>query len=68
MPPMECRIDTGTIQKVVYTLKQIDVRGYDSMDRLVGLVMLFENCLQNAVPVSVEPAPGEEAQPDGKGD
>ena len=36
------------ITRTVFTLKQIDVRGYDSMDRLVGLVMMFENILDQA--------------------
>ena len=31
------------IDSVVSTLKQIDVRGFDSMDRLVGLVLFFKN-------------------------
>lgn len=29
------------LNSVVSTLKQIDVRGFDSMDRLVGLVLFF---------------------------
>ena len=29
------------IASVISTLKQIDVRGFDSMDRLVGLVLFF---------------------------
>ena len=33
------------IVKVIETLKGIDVRGFDSMDKLVGLVMLFTNVL-----------------------
>lgn len=31
------------LNSVVSTLKQIDVRGFDSMDRLVGLVLFFKN-------------------------
>lgn len=31
------------LNDVVVTLKQIDVRGFDSMDRLVALVAFFEN-------------------------
>lgn len=31
---------------IISTLKEIKVRGFDSMDRLVGLVMFFENKLQ----------------------
>ncbi len=33
------------IQSIILTLKNIDVRGFDSMNRLVGLVMFFENIL-----------------------
>lgn len=29
------------LDSVISTLKSIDVRGFDSMDRLVGLVMFF---------------------------
>lgn len=63
---MECRIDAGIVQKVVHTLKLIDVRGYDSMDRLVGLVMLFEDYLRSATPIEqgagAEPASPTERQ------
>ena len=31
------------IDSVISTLKSIDVRGFDSMDRLVGLVLFFNN-------------------------
>ncbi len=40
-------MDENMIMRVIATLKEIDVRGFDSMNRLVGLVMLFENVLQN---------------------
>ena len=30
------------IDSVISTLKEIDVRGFDSMDRLVGLVLFFK--------------------------
>lgn len=40
-------IDETMIMRVIATLKEIDVRGFDSMNRLVGLVMLFENVLQS---------------------
>ena len=30
------------LSNVVATIKQLDVRGFDSMDRLVGLVAFFE--------------------------
>ena len=31
------------IDSVISTLKEIDVRGFESMDRLVGLVLFFKN-------------------------
>ena len=34
------------ISAIISTLKEIKVRGFDSMDRLVGLVIFFENKLQ----------------------
>ena len=34
------------VSAIISTLKKIKVRGFDSMDRLVGLVILFENKLQ----------------------
>lgn len=42
---MEHKISNDVIISVLRTLKQIDVRGFDSMNRLVGLVMLFEGIL-----------------------
>ena len=46
---MEFRFSAETLQSIIFTLKSIDVRGYDSMDRLVGLVMLFERVLNTPV-------------------
>lgn len=40
-------IDDVMIGNVIITLKELDVRGFDSMNRLVSLVMLFENILQS---------------------
>ena len=36
------------IVRIINTLKQIDARGYESMDRLVGLVMLLESVIRQA--------------------
>lgn len=46
-------ISDEMIYKIINTLKEIDVRGFDSMNRLVGLVMFFENIL-NAPPDNTE--------------
>ena len=43
-------IDSNTVFSVIKTLKELDVRGYDSMNRLVGLVMLFESILNAPLP------------------
>jgi hypothetical protein len=36
------------IQRIIFTLKQLDVRGYDSMDKLVGVVSLLEKIVEQA--------------------
>lgn len=36
------------IVRIINTLKKMDVRGYESMDMLVGLVNLFENVIERA--------------------
>ena len=58
---MEVRVNAQLIQQIINTLKGIKVRGYDSMDKLVGLVILFENLLNSAEPVPpqqpIDPAP-----------
>ena len=36
-------LNDNEVESVITTLKQIDVRGFDSMDRLVALVAFFEN-------------------------
>lgn len=40
-------LNKDMIFSIIKTLKEMDVRGYDSMNRLVGLVMLFESILNN---------------------
>jgi len=45
---MNITLNADLIKTVISTLKQMDVRGYESMDRLVGLVMLFEQVLAKA--------------------
>ena len=40
-------VEEGTIQTVINTLKGIDVKGFDSMDKLVGVVMVLTNVLNN---------------------
>ena len=45
---MGITLNKDLILQVIKTLKGIDVRGYESMDKLVGLVMLFENIIQQA--------------------
>lgn len=42
-------IANEAIYSVIKTLKELDVRGYDSMNRLVGLVLMFESLLQEPV-------------------
>ena len=40
---MGVQIEMGLVTQIIATLKSIDVRGYDSMNKLVGLVLLFED-------------------------
>ena len=42
-------LNQNMILSIIQTLKEMDVRGFDSMNRLVGLVALFENILSNPV-------------------
>ena len=51
--------DRGMITTVIATLKKIDVRGFESMDRLVGSVILLQDLL-NQEPVKIDEDPGEE--------
>ena len=48
MPEMKVQLSVRDIAAVVDTLKNIDVRGYDSMNRLVATVVFFENMLNAA--------------------
>lgn len=41
-------ISKDLLARIIYTLKQIDVRGYDSMDKLVGTVTLLERIAESA--------------------
>ena len=50
-------ISTDLILSVIKTLKEIDVRGYDSMNRLVGLVILFEQILNTPAEPQTEDNP-----------
>ena len=36
-------VDRGVLAGIIDSLKKLDVRGYDSYDRLVGCVMVLEN-------------------------
>ena len=42
-------LNQNMILSIIQTLKEMDVRGFDSMNRLVGLVALFENILNQPV-------------------
>ena len=45
---MNITLSKEIIDSIVFTLKGIDVRGYDSMSKLVGTVTLLENLLARA--------------------
>lgn len=40
-------ISPEMVRSIIQTLKEMDVRGFDSNNRLVGLVALFESILSN---------------------
>lgn len=40
-------ITVDNVRAIIQTLKELDVRGFDSMNRVVGLVAFFENILSN---------------------
>lgn len=43
------------LKGIIASLKRIDVRGYESMDRLVGCVIVLESLLKPAGPKASEP-------------
>ena len=57
---MNHEISEDAIQSVINTLKGIKVRGFDSMNRLVGLVMFFENILKQQPVDEIEEEGSEE--------
>ena len=72
-----CIVEKDLLARIIETLKLIDVRGYDSMDALVGCVTVltglhdngnvgFAPVAQNPVPaqaVPVAPKPAPQAEP-----
>ena len=44
---VEHKITNEMLFKVINTLKEIDVRGFESMNRLVGFVMFFEGIINS---------------------
>ena len=45
---MNITLSDQLITRIIFTLKQLDVNGYDSMDKLVGVVSLLEKILEQA--------------------
>ena len=41
-------VDGNALQAAISTLKTLDVRGFDSMDKLVGVVMLLSRTLNES--------------------
>ena len=52
---MNITLHDEIIKSIIFTLKQLDIRGYDSMDKLVGTVTLLERLLQQAEEMAEEP-------------
>ena len=61
---MNITLSKEIIDSIVFTLKGIDVRGYDSMSKLVGTVTLLENLLVRANQLAQEE---ETAEKNGEG-
>lgn len=61
---MNITLSKEIIDSIVFTLKGIDVRGYDSMSKLVGTVTLLENLLVRANQLAQEE---EAAEKNGEG-
>lgn len=50
-------LNASEVEAIIKTLKGIKVRGFDSMDKVVGLVMFFENKMKqdnSMPPIEVE--------------
>ncbi len=58
-------VDENALHMAISTLKTIDVRGFDSMDKLVGVVMLLTRVTEGAPRVQEEPKPAGEEKKDG---
>lgn len=59
---MNITLSEDLILQITATLKQVDARGYDSMDRLVGTVTLLENIVSQAHQIAAQQAQ-EQAKP-----
>ena len=60
---MNITLSEDLILQITSTLKQVDVRGYDSMDRLVGTVTLLENIVAQARQIAAQAAQQAAAKP-----
>lgn len=49
--------DRGVLVSIIESLKKIDVRGFDSMDRLVGCVCCLQAIAKQTPSMPKEPAP-----------
>lgn len=61
---MNITLSKDLITRIIITLKQIDVRGYDSMDKLVGIVNLFEQINAQAEQMASQQSESEEKEGD----
>lgn len=62
---MNITLSKEIIETVIYTLKQINVNGYDSMKNLVGTVTMFENLIERANEFAKKNAESAEKDEDG---
>lgn len=57
-------IQVETLDAVIAALKKLDVCGFDSMDGLVGSVIILERARNEAITIPVEEEKPENAEPD----
>lgn len=47
-------MNTETIEKLIYTLNQIEVHGQSNLDKLLGCIMLLKSELSNVKEVNTD--------------
>ena len=53
-------VDRGVLAGLIESMKKIDVRGFESMDRLVGCVIVLQKLANQSAPETGEESEGKE--------